>query len=144
MRKLADTTRKDYRIFGMLLGSIFMVVWSLNVLLRGVPVADAFSLHPVASTLGCVGAVLFLFGLLIPSALRYPYVPFFYLGQGLARANTWLLLVLSYGLMILPLGIFLRIFRKDPMERKWDPDAASYWTPRPETKRRSAVSERQF
>ena len=77
-------------------------------------------------------------------ALRYPYVPFFYLGQGLARANTWLLLVLSYGLMILPLGIFLRIFRKDPMQRKWDPEAASYWTPRPEAKRRSAVSERQF
>jgi len=144
MKTLAETTKKDYRIFGMVLGTLFMFIWVVRVWIRGEVIADSFTVHPVVSTLGCLGLTLFVLGLLIPAALKYPYIPFFYLGRTVAWLNTVLLLFLSYVLVIVPTGLFLKVFKKDPMNRKLDPDAASYWSPREDRKKKSIISERQF
>lgn len=46
-----------------------------------------------------------------------------------ARAQTYVLLTLVYGLIIIPLGLLLRLFRRSPLnQRRLSPDSA--WTPR--------------
>ncbi len=56
--------------------------------------------------------------------------------MGLARAlgwlNTRLLLTLVFFLMITPIGLLMRVFGHDPMDRRWRrPGRNSYWGGRP-------------
>ena len=41
-----------------------------------------------------------------------------------------ILLTLIFCLVVLPTGLIMRLFGKDPMERKLDPNASSYWIKR--------------
>ncbi len=47
----------------------------------------------------------------------------------LGRFNNFLLLSLFFFLFIFSAGIIIRLFGRDFMCRKLDPDAESYWTP---------------
>ena len=52
------------------------------------------------------------------------------LSYGLGRVNTYVLLLLAYGLVCVPLGVLLRLLGKDPLNQRWRPNAPSYWQPR--------------
>ena len=43
-------------------------------------------------------------------------------------------LALVYFLVLTPIGLTMRLFGHDPLSRKFDPGARSYWKPRHETK----------
>ncbi len=50
------------------------------------------------------------------------------IGWGLNWLNTRLLLTLVFYVVITPTSLFLRLFRKDPMNRRWrDAGSRSYW-----------------
>lgn len=51
-------------------------------------------------------------------------------GHGLGLVNTYVLLLLAYGLICVPLGVLLRLLGKDPLNQRWRPAAPSYWQPR--------------
>lgn len=40
------------------------------------------------------------------------------------------ILLIAYYLVLTPIGLAMRVVGYDPMTRKIDPDAATYWTPR--------------
>ncbi|HTY22506.1 MAG TPA: SxtJ family membrane protein [Desulfomonilaceae bacterium] len=42
------------------------------------------------------------------------------------------LLTIIFFIVITPTGLIMKLVGKDPMDRKWEPDASSYWTPRQE------------
>jgi hypothetical protein len=48
-----------------------------------------------------------------------------------------LLLAAIYFLLITPIGLILRIVRRDPLAREFEHEAQSYWTPRPANDDRS-------
>ncbi|MCC7216085.1 MAG: hypothetical protein IT517_04880 [Burkholderiales bacterium] len=48
------------------------------------------------------------------------------IGHALGFVNTRILLTLLFFLLVLPLGLLLRLMRKLPIERRFDPDAATY------------------
>lgn len=50
------------------------------------------------------------------------------LGLRIAGLNNHLLLGLFFFLIILPMGLLMRLFGGDPMTRKYDRDAESYWS----------------
>jgi hypothetical protein len=54
--------------------------------------------------------------------------------MGLALGIGWwvsrLLLLLSFVLLVTPLGLIMRLVGRDPMVRKWDEGSESYWIPR--------------
>jgi hypothetical protein len=50
------------------------------------------------------------------------------LGYFISRA----LLTIIFFLVLTPTGLIMRLVGKDPMERKWDPTAESYWVKREE------------
>lgn len=48
--------------------------------------------------------------------------------EWLGHINNFVLLGAFFYLFVLPVGLVTRLFR-DPMKRKIDPNAASYWSP---------------
>jgi hypothetical protein len=69
-------------------------------------------------------------GLAVPSFLRYVYVGMAYLAFPIGWVVSHLVLAAVYYLVLTPVGLLLRGFRYDPMNRRFDPHAESYWTPR--------------
>jgi polyferredoxin len=65
-----------------------------------------------------------------------------FMGEILGWINTRLILGLLFYGLIMPIGIMLRIAHKDPMQRHFDRDAASYRIPR--TKRPASHMLRQY
>jgi len=56
-----------------------------------------------------------------------------------------ILLTIIFIIVIIPMGLIMRILGKDPMERKLDPKAASYWIPKEQEKDISVERyEKQF
>jgi hypothetical protein len=83
----------------------------------------------VAGIAGGLALLSALFSLVAPKANRPIFV-------GLALLTFPIGFVLSYVILgtlffglIAPVAIFFRITGRDPMNRKYEPDAPSYWTP---------------
>lgn len=67
--------------------------------------------------------------LLFPQALTPVYRGWMHFGFFMSRITTPLLLGLVFFLAILPTGLIMRAFGRDPMARDRNPDAASYRVP---------------
>ena len=125
-------TEKDFRKFGLLIGGLLLLdgTWSL---FRGKPFA--------APTI-CAALLLILLGAIYPRALRWLYVAWMTLGTVLGWFVSNIILTLVFVLIVTPLGVAARLFGKDFLARKTDPNAKTYWIPRNKNLKRDY--ERQF
>lgn len=115
-----EATRKEVRKFGIL----FSVICAL---------LGAFSLYKGNAVwkwwLG--GSALFLStGLFVPALLRPVYLGWMKFAFVLGWVNTRLILGLAFFLIFAPVGLFLRLFRKDILRLQADREAPSYWIKR--------------
>lgn len=110
-------TPKQLRDFGLIIGGIFALigVWPL-----------LFSQTSPHYWLLTLGGLLVLLGLLRPQSLGPVYRGWMALGHVLGRVNTRILLGLGFYGIVTPMGLAMRVFGKDPMRRKFDPDANTY------------------
>jgi hypothetical protein len=69
---------------------------------------------------------------LIPPLFRFIYRLWISLAVILGYFVSRILLTLIFFVVMLPTGLIMRLFGKDPMERKLDPDAPTYWIRREE------------
>jgi hypothetical protein len=104
----------------------------LTVISAGLLGRLAWSVPPVwQSGLAAAGLVVGLVGLVRPRWVRAVYVgwtaAFYPLGWVVSHG---LLAAVYYGL-VTPTGLILRACRRDPLKRRLDRDAPSYWEPRP-------------
>jgi hypothetical protein len=67
---------------------------------------------------------------LIPPLFKAMYRLWIGLSVVLGYFVSRILLTLIFFLIITPLGLVMRIVGRDPMDRKWDPEATSYWIER--------------
>ena len=113
--------RKELRTFGISLG-VVCLIWAGILWWRG---------HggPIPWLVGAA-PVLVLLGLLAPIALWPLHRVWMPVAKFIARVLTWLLLTLAYYLVFTPFGIVMRILGKDPLHRRFRPDAATYWETR--------------
>jgi hypothetical protein len=74
-----------------------------------------------------VGAV----GWLRPAWLRPVYLAGVLAGFPFGWLLSHLVLAVLFYLVLTPIGLVLRLCRRDPLQRRFDPAAASYWTRRP-------------
>src|SRR5438105_693298 len=65
-----------------------------------------------------------------PAALKPLYLGLMYVTFPIGFVVTHLLLGVLYYLVITPLGLVMRMMRRDAMTRRLDPAAASYWMAR--------------
>jgi hypothetical protein len=113
--------RTELRHFGLLTGSLIAaLLGGLIPWLRG---------HSYPAWPWMVGGALIVCGAIFPAALRYPFAIWSAAGKLLGWLNTRLILALLFYLVVTPMGLVMRLMGRDPMARKFEPQAQSYRTP---------------
>ena len=69
-------------------------------------------------------------GLLWAELLRWVYVGMSYLAFPIGFVLSHVILAIVYYLVFTPIGLVMRLCGYDPMQRRFDPQARSYWSPR--------------
>jgi hypothetical protein len=102
----------------------------------GITIAAGFAVFGGIFLWRDIGAWPYLFivsGLFLTTGLVAPKIlaPVEYVWMKVAHAIgvvvTYILLTMTYYLVITPTGLLMRLFGKDPMNRKFEPDKRSYW-----------------
>ncbi len=114
---MKKTETKELRSFGLMVGGIFLFIGGWPALLR--------SDDPRAWAL-ILGGLLVILGLGLPKLLRPVYRVWMIIGHALGWVNTRIILgIVFYGL-VTPMGLFMRLFGKDPMQRQFVQETLTY------------------
>jgi hypothetical protein len=132
--KHLNTTDRDLRKFGLMVGGVFAVL-GLLFLWRHKAHYPYF-LWP--------GAGLVLFGAVLPRALKWAYIAWMSIAFVLGFVMAHVILTLFFFLVITPIGLVARCVGKDFLSLKLDRAAPSYWIPREPKPKSPADYERQF
>jgi len=115
------------RKFGFTFAGIFCLIsvgrWLVSGKLLGWPLFTAVAFAALAA---------FIPGLLLPLNRLWRVI-----GPKIASTNNFIVLGAVFYLFVTPVGLIMRLFRRDPMQRSIDKRIATYWTP----VRRQADSE---
>ena len=88
----------------------------------------AQSVGAVPATLWTAAAVLLLTAALAPRSLLWVYRVWLGVTVPIGALGQLVLLCLFYYLVLTPVGVVLRCLGRDPLRRRWDTAASSYWT----------------
>jgi len=126
--------KKSLRKFGITMGSAFLVITAI-ILIR-----HKASIIPTAT----VSGLFFLASFSFPAILRPVYIFWMKLAFALGWVNTRLILVIIFYLLFAPVGLLMRLFGVDLLDRKIDTSKGSYWQKK--SAQAAAISdyERQF
>jgi hypothetical protein len=115
-----EAVRRELRNFGLLLGVLFVAVFCL------VPWLTRRVVHvwPVALAL-----VLWTGAIARPQLLGPLHAGWTRLGHILGWVNTRVILTVVFFLMIVPIGLIMRMFGRDPMARQFEAERESYRVP---------------
>lgn len=83
----------------------------------------------VAGALLGVGVLAALIGVVYPKANRFLFVGLTILAFPIGFVLSHVIMVTLFFLIIGPIGIVMRLVGHDPLNRKIEPDATTYWTP---------------
>src|SRR5262245_30677561 len=111
-------SRRDLLIFAALLPIFFGIVGAL---------AWRAQSPRLAAALWAAGAVAALVAFAVPRARRLLYLGWMYASYPIAWAISHLILAAIYFLIATPIAVVLRAIGRDPMLRKFDKAAKSYW-----------------
>jgi hypothetical protein len=116
-----NPSRKELCWFGLLgLGFFGLVGLSLLHKIHSIRTAEIVWL---------VGAVVFAAYYAVPSIRKPIYLGWMYAVYPIGWAVSHVLLALAFFGVIVPVGLVMRAVSRDPLARKFDPSATSYWTP---------------
>lgn len=113
----------DLRKFGLLFAAVSAIIAGL-LWWKG----NAGWWIPAACAVCFAGA-----GALAPQFLRPLYVPWMALARFLGWLNTRILLTLFFVFVITPVGLVIRLLRKDLLDERSRKSALTYWKPRDAT-----------
>ncbi len=112
-------SRRDLLWFGLLLPVFFAIVGAL-VWRRTGSLAAGTAVWAVGGTVSALFAVW-------PASRHRIYVGWMYAVYPIGWTVSHLLLGMVYFVVITPIGLALRILRRDPLERRFDGEATTYW-----------------
>ena len=117
-----DPSRKDLNVFGAIWLVFFSVVASLVWKRTG---------NSTAATCVLAGAIAIpVVGWVLPRFMRLVYLGMTYASFPIGFTISFLLMVIIYYGIVFPLGLMMKICGYDPMTRKIDTSASSYWIDR--------------
>ena len=114
-----NPSRRDLLWFGLLLPVFFAIVGAL-VWRRTGSLAAGTAVWAVGGTVSALFA-------LWPASRRRIYVGWMSAVYPIGWTVSHLLLGMVYFVVITPIGLALRILRRDPLERRFDGGATTYW-----------------
>ena len=109
---------KALKNFGFLIGGLCSLIAAI-LFYKGKMTASA--------TLGGIAGILLLLALVRPCLLKGAYARWMKFADVIGRFNTKVILSLIYTIVFSLSRILLFFFRKDLLERKFDPTLDSYW-----------------
>ena len=110
---------KELKKFGFIM-AVAMLVFGSILLWKGSP----------SSLLFYSAASLFLaLALAAPGVLDIPERLWLKLGEKLSVIGTFVFIPLIFYVVVTPIGLIMRLLRKDTLGIRFDPDAESYWVP---------------
>jgi hypothetical protein len=110
-------TAAQYRCFGWLTAALLAVA--------------AWRLPGAAPALLTAAALLTVLATRWPWALRRPHALLALLTRPLGALLSRVLLTLVFYALVMPHGLLFRLLRRDALQCRPDPDAATYWRPCP-------------
>jgi fatty acid desaturase len=131
-----NPTRKQLNQFGF--------IWLGFMAFFGAVAWFKFDAPAAARALWVSAAVVPMIGWLAPRFMRWVFVGMSYAAWPIGFVVSHVVLALVYYLVFTPIGLLMRVFGYDPMERRADPDAAGYWVERAREARDPRSYFRQF
>jgi len=119
-------TKKNLRNFGLLVGGIFLAISSMLLIqnIQGI----------ITYLLLIMGGFLFISGIFIPNSLKI----FYKIWMGAAIVMGWfvsrILLTILFFLVITPIGLIARLFKKKFLDINFKEKKESYWINKSEEK----------
>jgi len=107
----------DLRKFGLIMAAALAVLGALFILKH----------NPAWPYLFGTGGFFLIAGLFIPRILAPIECLWMKIAHVMGIVMTYILLTLTYYIVITPVGLIMRLMGNDPMQRKIDPNAKSYW-----------------
>ena len=135
-RGTPEQRRKDLRKFGVMVGGILLLI-GLFLLWRGYH-------KPIQVGLWTIGGILVVFGAIAPTLLRPIYVGWMKFAFILGWVNSRIILSLIFYLLFTPIGLIMRLFGRDALDRRMSGKSDSYWVKREPITSVKEHSERQF
>jgi len=121
-----DVSEKSLRKFGLTIGTVLLVLGSLLIWKRAWPTTNTIFF--------AVGFSLVLGGFLTPNRLKTVYS----IWMGFAFALGWmfsrLILIILFVVVLTPLSIIAKLFRKKFLDLKFKDGKNSYWIPKEKRK----------
>ena len=121
MTESVASTSRDLRKFGLLFTGVFLLLAAYSAY-RGHTTWPWF-----------IGAACFFLtsGFFFHAVLRPIYIGWMKFAFLLGWVNTRLILGIFFYLILTPVGLIMRLFGRDPLHRKFDRKASTYWVKRP-------------
>lgn len=116
MEKL-NLDRNNLKKFGIIMGTAFFVI-ALFILIR-----HKHSILPAS----IISAVFFVLAFITPDTLKPIYIFWMKFAFVLGWINTRLILFIIFYLIFTPIGLGMRLFGVDLLDRKIDKNKDSYW-----------------
>lgn len=91
-----------------------------------------------------VAAAFLAIALVVPRALRPLNIAWFKFGLLLYKITNPIVMAVMYYIAVVPVGLLLKVFGKDPLLRRFDPEAKSYWIDREPPGPEPESMKRQF
>jgi hypothetical protein len=110
---------KGLRKFGITTGAIIVVLFA--IFFPWVFDATAMPVWP-----WILAGLLWLPAVFLPGTLQPVYSAWMKIGHAIGWVNTRIILGFLFYVLVLPMGLVMRLFGKDPMARKYDKSASSY------------------
>ena len=127
--------KKQIRTFGLGL-AVILTVFALWNYYKGHMTTSVILL-----TLGTTSASS---AILFQPVIKPVYIVFMKISHVLGWINTRILLGLIFYVVITPIGFVIKIFGKDLLDRKIEPDKQSYWIKREKVHTEKSRYEKQF
>lgn len=112
--------KKEYRKFGVTVGVFLLIISAILFWL------EKSSFHYFVY----IGMFLFIFGLCRPVLLKPIYIGWMSFAIILGHVVTQVILILIYILIFTPIGLILRLLRKDLLNENFEKGIKTYWIKR--------------
>jgi hypothetical protein len=118
--------------------NVFGVVWLIFFGIVGGLILRGTGLWAAAAAVWALAVAVPAAGWMFPGFMRIVSVGMAYAAFPIGLVISHLILAVVYYLVFTPIGLVMRLFGYDPMNRRFDPDAETYWVARdgePEVRR---------
>ncbi len=117
--KLDNSSRTEQRKFGILMAVCIGLIGLYRWWKHGFVELPTYFF--------AVAAVFLVLGLIAPPVLRPVLIVWMKFAEALNWVMTRILLTLAFVILIIPVRVIMKIVGHDPLNRAWDPTAATYW-----------------